>query len=84
MPPKKLRQYEPLWEALKKHRSVTIVAPIHKHHTIIRMVSKEKWQDTAFKEKEGWRMLWLSYVIHGNEITFTLSYKATELLPRDF
>ena len=87
MTPKKLRMYEPLWEALKKHKSVTISAPPEKHKLIIRMVSKEKWQDTEFKKKEGWRMYWLSYEFSSQDptqLTFYLNFKLSEMLPHEF
>jgi len=79
----RLRQYQPIWLALKKHKTVTVRAPKHTHKRLVKAVVKEKWLDDQFKNKEGWRMMWLSYVIHEDEVTFTISYKLTELLAKD-
>lgn len=84
--PVKLRMYVPLWEAIKKHKTVTIAAPAKKHRLIVRMVSKEKWLDQAYKDKLGWRMEWLSYTVNAEktEITFRLNFRLNELLPGEF
>lgn len=44
-----MRQYQPIWELLKKKRLVSLVAPIDSHQTIVNMVQKEKNKDRAFK-----------------------------------
>ena len=77
------RQYEPIWSALKKHKTITVSSPVHLHKRLIKAVIKEKWLDTSFKKKEGWRKMWLTYHTRENEVTFQLSYKLTELLPKD-
>jgi len=43
----------------------------------------KKWKDMEFKNKEGWRNMWLTYSSSGDEITFQLSYKLTEILSKD-
>lgn len=83
MTTQKMRMYLPIWLSLKKHHSVTIRSPRHLHKRVVKAVVKEKWLDSEFKEREGWRMMWLTYTIHEDEITFNLSYKLTELLPKD-
>lgn len=79
----KLRQYQPIWHALKKHKIVSVRSPRHLHKRLIKAVVKEKWQDNEFKQREGWRMLWLTYSIQEDVVTFRLSYKLTEILPKD-
>jgi hypothetical protein len=79
----KLRLYEPIWLSLKKHKTCTILVPTHLHARVIKAVIKEKWLDNTFKKREGWRQQYLSYHISGNEITFKLSYRVTELIAKD-
>lgn len=79
----KLRQYQPIWLSLKKHKSVSVRSPKHLHKRLIKAVVKEKWLDIDFKKREGWRMMWLTYTICDDIVTFQLSYKLTEILPKD-
>lgn len=44
-----MRQYQPIWEQIKKHKEATIVAPVELHKRIIQAVRKEKWKDLSFK-----------------------------------
>lgn len=44
-----MRQYQPIWEQIKKHKEATIVAPAHLHKRIIQAVRKEKWRDAGFR-----------------------------------
>ena len=46
---RKLRMYEPIWEALKAVQQASISAPDEYHPRIIAMVKKEKDCDTAYK-----------------------------------
>ncbi len=80
---RKLRMYEPVWEALKKHKTVTLNAKPSLHKRIAKAIQKEKWADDSFKQREGWRMMWLTHISNGNEITFSLSYKLNELVSKD-
>lgn len=80
---RRLRMYEPVWEALKKHKTVTLNAKPSLHKRIAKAIQKEKWADEEFKNKEGWRKMWMTHISKGNEITFSLSYKLDELLPKD-
>lgn len=44
-----MRQYQPIWERIKKHKEATIVSPNSLHRRIIQAVRKEKWRDIGFK-----------------------------------
>lgn len=44
-----MRQYQPIWEQIKKHNEATIVSPAHLHKRIIQAVRKEKWRDVGFR-----------------------------------
>lgn len=44
-----MRQYQPIWEQIKKHKCAIIVAPAHLHRRIIQAVRKEKWRDAGFR-----------------------------------
>lgn len=83
MKQRKLRQYEPIWLSLKKHKTVSIRTNQTLHKRLIKAVVKEKWMDDKFKSKEGWRMMWLTYSVSGDVVTFNLNYKLTEILPKD-
>lgn len=78
-----MRQYEPIWITLKTHGRAVISAPKNKHRHIVRMVCKEKWQDKAFNQKEVWRMKYITYRIHEDEITFTLDYCLSHIVRGD-
>lgn len=45
-----MRQYQPIWEAIKRNNHASIVAPISNHRRIIKAVQKEKYNDTAYKD----------------------------------
>lgn len=85
MLPRQQRMYAPLWEALKKHSVVSINAPAYLHKRICKAVIKEKWMDTDYKLREGWRMKYLTYSCNAaeNRITFFLNYKLTDILSKD-
>jgi hypothetical protein len=44
-----MRSYEPIWNKLKKDKSVEVIAPRHLHARIIKAVKKEKWMDVVWK-----------------------------------
>ena len=44
-----MRQYEPIWAAIKRNKLASIVAPIHNHRRIIKAVTKEKYNDDGYK-----------------------------------
>lgn len=84
--PKQPRMYLPLWETLKKHKTVTVSCPAHLHKRVVKAVSKEKWMDAAFKKKEGWRKQFITYTLfpEENKITFRLHCRIEELLANEF
>jgi len=44
-----VRQYQPIWEEIKKKKMATIVAPAFSHKKIIQAVMKERCEDLAFR-----------------------------------
>lgn len=78
-----MRKYEPIWLTLKTHNHVSISAPKEKHPLIIRMVSKEKWQDAEFKKQERWRMKYITYRICDNTIHFSLDYRINDITAKE-
>ena len=81
--PKQQRMYIPLWEAIKKHKVVSVTAPKHLHKRIKQAVKKEKCYDVAYTQREGWRMEYLTFSSQGNVLTFFLNYKLTDILSKD-
>lgn len=79
-----MRYYQPLWEALKKHKSISINASESNHKAIARMISKEKDMDLAFKNAEGWRTMFLRFRTVQNKLVVTLSYPKKDLLPGEY
>ena len=75
-----MRQYQPIWEQIKKARTATLIAPIVAHKKIIKAVCKEKYQDMGWKllcaEKEVRFELDIVVELHANNevgsVTFTL------------
>lgn len=72
-----MRQYQPIWEQVKKHGTATLVAPAQLHPRIIQAVRKEKWMDVGFKlllsEKKVKMKLKHECDAAKSIITFTLS-----------
>lgn len=70
-----MRQYQPIWEGLKKTGKCRITAPIPLHPRIIKAVQKEKYQDFAFKLELSDATKWaqLEHVITGSVISFVLT-----------
>lgn len=72
-----MRQYQPIWEAIKKNNTASIVAPISNHKRIIKAVSKEKYLDEGYKlqlEEKGLKAkLIITFTPDNKElISFTL------------
>lgn len=44
-----MRKYEPIWTAIKKHNTASIVAPVELHKRIRKAVKKEKNLDVGNK-----------------------------------
>lgn len=44
-----MRQYQAIWERIKKHGKATLIAPVDSHRRIIKAVQKEKYMDIGFK-----------------------------------
>ena len=74
-----MRQYQPIWEQIKKTGAATLVAPLASHRRIIQAVRKERSND------RGWRLLTyeaklrytldISTLVHKNSEVGTLSFK---------
>ena len=69
-----MRQYEPIWNALKKNHKASLTAPIELHRRIIQAVRKEKVSDLAWKfiNSENNKKYELKEDITGRLITFRL------------
>jgi len=77
--PTSKRLYQPIWEQLKKNKSVTVTLPSKLHRRVIKAVIKEKFRDDNYKH---WLDLFhagntakLAYTIGDDSITFTLTFK---------
>jgi len=75
-----MRQYEPIWHAIKTKNHASIVAPVERHKRIIKAVTKEKHRDEGYKLLLADRCLKATLVIsvdvtNKNLITFSLSMK---------
>ena len=74
-----MRVYQPLWYLLRKHKDISFRAdPIHHRH-IIRMVSKEKYEDTYFAKglRTSGKRAWLTVHIHKDTVTIKLHTTAS-------
>jgi len=69
-----MRKYQPIWEAIKQGKPVSIAAPIGSHTRIIKAVRKEKVKDLAwkFQNSEEGRRFKVKEDIEGKVITFYL------------
>lgn len=73
-----LRQYEPIWIALKERGYCRIAAPTPLHRRIKKAVIKEKYNDIAWKltlSEEQHKSAALTFEFKGAEIIFKLRYK---------
>jgi len=59
-----MRQYQPIWERIKKHSYASLVAPIKNHKKIIKAVIKEKNMDSAYKFELSEKALTATLVIN--------------------
>lgn len=72
---RKLRKHQPIWEAIKKNSTASLLAPLELHKRIIKAVINEKSRDSVWKlecSMEGNRYK-LSYETDGKMITFNLT-----------
>lgn len=60
---KKQPTYKQAWEQLKKHQVLTLVAPVQFHARIRKAITKQKYQDTAFKLSNDHDYFWIDVVI---------------------
>lgn len=44
-----MRQYQPIWEQIKKNYTATLVAPASMHAALRQAVRQEKFRDAGFK-----------------------------------
>lgn len=77
-----MRHYRPLWEAIKNKGTVSIVPDTKRYKTLIRMVSKEKDRDFAYRDwcfvhKGGYPKLKITKAENENILTFSLVHKIT-------
>lgn len=69
-----MRTYQPIWEALKQSKTITIQANPSAHPRIIKAVSKEKDKDVGYRLmiSESYQRSVLRAKINGNQVTFIL------------
>ncbi len=69
-----MRKYQPVWEAIKKEGTATILTPISTQERIIKAVRKEKAMDIGWKLllSESGKRYKLKETVDGKLITFTL------------
>jgi hypothetical protein len=70
-----MRQYEPVWNELKKKKVARITAHRALHPRIIKAVIKEKWMDVGYKIEIDPYHAFISYSIKHSIVTFTLTLK---------
>ena len=69
-----MRQYQPIWYLLRQNKQVKLRAhPVHHNH-IVRMVSKEKYEDLYYQRglKQAGKKAWINVAINADIIIFTL------------
>lgn len=44
-----MRQYQAIWEQIKKHKTAALIAPAESHKRIIQAVMKERSMDISFR-----------------------------------
>lgn len=88
-----MRQYEPIWEQLKKllkappnerAKGVSIIANRLHHPRIIKAVVKEKWSDAGFRAVHLPRIARLAYTQQQSKLTFYLELTVNSLTKEDF
>lgn len=69
-----MRQYSPIWYLLRQEGTVSLRAHPAHHALIIRMVSKEKYEDCFYKRglKKANKRAWIKLHVVGDVITFQL------------
>jgi len=82
--PKLTRDYLPIWEALKKHRSVELNVPAKLHRRIKKAIIAEKYRDVAFKSA-GWRksILQFDLIPQDNKIKVRLVHFLQDTVAND-
>jgi len=78
-----MRQYTPIWIALKKDKVVSITTNRRFHPRIIKAVSKEKWMDIGYKIISDPLMAVLEHTSNGAVLTFRLILKPYPITARD-
>jgi hypothetical protein len=69
-----MREYQPIWIALKRDKAVSITANRLLHPRIIKAVTKEKWMDMGFKIQCDPLYAKLHVSAKNSVLTFKLSF----------
>ena len=72
-----MREYQPIWEKLKRDKVAQVTANRLLHPRIIKAVKKEKWMDIGFKISIDPRKAVISHTIKNSIITFKLNLSLT-------
>jgi hypothetical protein len=71
-----MRQYQPIWIALKSKGNLKVAIPKQLHRRVIKAVMKERYMDDGFKLEllENEQRCWIQYAAKGEVVEFTLKY----------
>jgi hypothetical protein len=69
-----MREYQPIWNQLKKDRVVSITANRLLHPRIIKAVTKEKWMDVGYKVQCDPSYAKLHVSANNSILTFSLTF----------
>jgi len=70
-----MRKYQPIWERIKEHSTVSLVAPVTSHRRIIQAVRKERSNDFGWiyeQSRLGIIKPKLIVIVYKEQITFEL------------
>lgn len=70
-----MRQYQPIWEQIKRTKRARLVAPAFNHAKIVQAVMKERSLDTSFRNLLKQHNIRLELVKLANAKKGTLSFK---------
>jgi len=69
--------YDPIWDALKRDKQVSISVNRALHPRIIKAVKKRKWLDVGYKIIIEPRIATLSHAREDSKLTFFLTHSLT-------
>lgn len=73
-----MRQYQPIWEQIKVHKTAVIVAPSFLHARIIQAVMKERSLDLPFRKLLQKHHIKMELIKKVDEKKDTITFKLVE------